>query len=367
MPFTIVRNDISKVSADVVVNAANERLAPGGGVCGAIFAAAGYDELLSACEKIGRCATGDAVATPAFNLDAKWIVHTVGPVWRGGGHGEEARLRSCYRRTLEVAEGLGARSVALPLISAGIYGYPQRAALEVATEEIRAFLAQGERDMDVTLVVFSRSAVNVSAQLRLAVQEYVDDVYVGERESHDRRREAEYGQALFDAMAADELQAQARADSVLAAQQVPAAQPAPAEPHAPAPERAGIFSRVPDKLKGLLDNLDASFSQTLLALIDKRGLADAEVYKRANISRQLFSKIRKDNGYKPSKPTALALAVALELSLPETEDLLARAGLALSHSSKFDVIVEYFIRAGIYDIYTINEVLFAFDQQLLGS
>ena len=331
MPFSIVRNDIARVRADVLVNAANERLAPGGGVCGAIFAGAGYDDMLRACEGIGGCPTGSAVTTPGFALPCRWVVHAVGPVWRGGGHGEERFLRGCYRSVFAEVDRLGAGSVALPLISAGIFGYPVRDALEVVREEADAFLGL-HPDVDVTLVVFSRDVVAAGVGLMGELREFIGDAYVDESPfMYDRRMELECMAPL--------------AGKALGAP--------------PLAERDDLAER--------LSHLDASFSQALLALIDERGLTDAEVYHRANLSRQLFSKIRSRADYRPSKPTAVALAMALGLTLPETRELLARAGLALSRSSKFDVIVEFYLSRGVHDVMTVNEALFAFDQPLLGS
>lgn len=189
MPFSIVRNDIARVHADVLVNAANTHLAEGGGVCGALFAAAGREQMRAACDAIGGCPTGSAVATPAFNLPARWCVHAVGPIWRGGGHGEEAALRSCYQSMFARVVELGAWSVAYPLISAGIYGYPAEAALAVAREETRAFLAKHD-DIEVTLVVFDRSAVRLGSALEQEIREYIDDEYVAQS-PHARRRGAE--------------------------------------------------------------------------------------------------------------------------------------------------------------------------------
>lgn len=380
MPFSIVRNDIARVHADVLVNAANTRLAEGGGVCGALFAAAGREQMRAACDAIGGCPTGSAVATPAFNLPARWCVHAVGPIWRGGRHGEEAALRSCYQSMFARVAELGARSVAYPLISAGIYGYPAEAALAVARDETRAFLAEHD-DIEVTLVVFDRSTVRLGSALEQEIREYIDDEYVAQS-PHVRRRGAELErEARWAAGAAapaaakpgaEDAESMARKVDFFASsfagddaeESVPdgvvfracsAAAPAPA---------AGA---APTELEDLLEHLDAGFSETLLALIDQRGLADAEVYHRANLSRQLFSKIRSNPAYRPTKPTAVALAMALELDVPATQDLLSRAGLTLSRTSKFDVIVRFFLERGIYDIYQLNEALFAYDQPLVGS
>lgn len=389
MPFSIVRNDIARVHADVLVNAANTHLAEGGGVCGALFAAAGREQMRAACDAIGGCPTGGAVATPAFNLSARWCVHAVGPIWRGGGHGEEAALRSCYQSMFARVVELGVRSVAYPLISAGIYGYPAEAALAVAREETRAFLAKHD-DIEVTLVVFDRSAVRLGSALEQEIREYIDDEYVAQS-PHARQRGAELEREARWAADA-EAPAAAKPEPGAADAESPscdvlssafafvedvAEEPAPdgAAPHmlaaaamvpaAGAP--AGTAGAAPVELDDLLEHLDAGFSETLLALIDQRGLADAEVYHRANLSRQLFSKIRSNPAYRPTKPTAVALAMALELDVPATQDLLSRAGLTLSRTSKFDVIVRFFLERGIYDIYQLNEALFAYDQPLVGS
>lgn len=389
MPFSIVRNDIARVHADVLVNAANTHLAEGGGVCGALFAAAGREHMRAACDAIGGCPTGSAVATPAFNLPARWCVHAVGPIWYGGGRGEETALRSCYQSMFARVVELGARSVAYPLISAGIYGYPAEAALAVAREETRAFLAKHD-DIEVTLVVFDRFAVRLGSALEQELREYIDDEYVAQS-PHARRRGAELeremrwaADAETPAAAEPELgaaDAESPSCDVLSSAFTFAAdvaeEPAPdgAAPHmlaaaamvpaAGAP--AGTAGAAPVELDDLLEHLDAGFSETLLALIDQRGLADAEVYHRANLSRQLFSKIRSNPAYRPTKPTAVALAMALELDVPATQDLLSRAGLTLSRTSKFDVIVRFFLEHGIYDIYQLNEALFAYDQPLVGS
>ena len=360
MPFAIVRDDITHVHADALVNAANEQLRRGGGVCGAIFAAAGERKLQRACDKIGHCDTGSAVATKAFALPARYVIHAVGPIWHGGTHGERDLLSSCYRKSLELALELRCRSIAFPLISAGIYGYPTREALEVAQQEIRAFLEQHE--MEVTLVLYDPKVMQLTDDLRIRVERYIDDVYVGAQARVSQRlgwewqelqaRESGYHagmseDACYDAMEMAPVQA------------APAAASKPGRLSLPHPE-------LPHPLRNLLDHLDAGFSETLLAMIDDRGLTDAQVYKRANISRQHFSKMRSNPHYQPTKTTVLALAVALELTLDETTMLLERAGFALSHADCRDVIIEFFIREGNYDIFEINEVLFAYDQQLLG-
>ena len=327
MPLHFIRNDITKMPVDAIVNAANESLLGGGGVDGCIHRAAG-PELLAECRRLGGCRTGEAKLTGAYRLPCRYVIHTVGPVWRGGGHGEREQLVSCYRASLLLAQEHGCETVAFPLISSGNFGYPKDQALRVAVDTIGAFLL--EHDMTVYLVIFDRRAYQISDKLFADIAEYIDDHYV---EAHtDPGAERLCRGALHREMAA----------------------PMCAPMAAPA-------------LDDLLEHLDAGFSETLLRLIDRSGKKDSEVYKKANVDRKLFSKIRNNQNYKPSKPTALAFAIALELDLAETKDLLARAGYALSASSKFDVIVEYFIRQRNYDIFAINEALFAFDQSLLGA
>ena len=333
MPFSLVRNDIVNMRVDAIVNAANSSLAPGGGVCGAIFAAAGRTALDKACRAIGHCDVGSAVITPGFDLPARYVIHAVGPIWQGGSRGEADLLHSCYTRALHLARENGCESIAFPLISSGIFGYPKPQALRVAINAIEEFLLKYE--MQVYLVIFDRAALLIRERLYENIQRYIDDRYVELR--------------AFPRQAAEALpharQRAEQADLPLAA---PCATP-------------GKRS-----LDDLLGHLDESFSRMLLRLIDEKGMTDVEVYKRANLDRKLFSKIRKE-GYNPSKQTALALAIALRLNLDETKDLLGRAGYALSHSNKFDIIIEYFIEEGVYDIFEINEALFAFEQRLLGA
>ena len=327
MPLQVVRNDITKMKVDAIVNAANESLLGGGGVDGCIHRAAG-PELLTECETLHGCKTGSAKITKGYKLPCKYVIHAVGPRWYDGRHGERELLISCYRTSLMLAKEYGCESVAFPLISSGIFGYPKDQALRVAVDTIGAFLL--EHDMTVYLVIFDRRAYQISGKLFADIAEYIDDHYV---EAHtDPGAERLRRGALHREMAA----------------------PMCAPMAAPA-------------LDDLLEHLDAGFSETLLRLIDRSRKKDSEVYKKANVDRKLFSKIRNNSNYKPSKPTALAFAIALELDLAETKDLLARAGYALSASSKFDVIVEYFIRQRNYDIFAINEALFAFDQSLLGA
>lgn len=339
MPFIIVRQDIIHMGVDAIVNAANTDLRAGGGVCGAIFNAAGKDELRAACKKLAPIQTGEAVVTPGFGLHAKYIIHTAGPIYRDGNHGEEAALRACYINSLKRAAEHGCESVAFPLISSGIYGYPKADALRVANSAILEFLA--EHEITVYLAVFDKAAFTLSETMLGEVESFIDQHYVDARSFADRGRrvfEDEHDVEEYYIITSNNLMSDYQA-----------------------------FNSHSEGLEGLVKNLDEPFSVTLLRLIDAKGLTDAQVYKRANLDRKLFSKIRTVKEYTPSKKTAIAFALALELTLGETTDLLKRAGYALSHSSKFDVIIEYFIRCEMYDIFAINEVLFRYDQPLLGG
>ncbi len=352
MPLQIIRGDITKLACDAIVNVANPSLLGGGGVDGAIHRAAGK-ELLLACEKLGGCRPGEAKITGGYRLPCQYVIHTVGPVWRGGNSGERETLTSCYREALRLAAEKGCRSVAFPLISSGSYGYPKEQALKVAEESITEFLRDSE--MLVYIVVFDRDSFRISEKLFSDIASFIDDRYV-EEHSFPRRKGAEertQRQALFS----KEEQEQDAADFAAA----PAKESIAARPYT-----VGKRLDLPPSLEELLKKEDESFSQALLRKIDEKGMTDSECYKKANVDRKLFSKIRSDVHYHPSKPTAIAFAVALELSLDETKDLLMKAGFALSHSSKFDIIIEYFITNGNYNVFEINEALFAFDQVLLG-
>ena len=461
MPFTIIRNDITKVSADAIVNTANPRPVIGSGVDSAIYKAAGEAELLAERKKIGVIMPGEAVYTPAFGLDAKYIIHTVGPVWQGGDHGEYETLAACYRHSLLRANYLGCKSIAFPMISTGVYGFPKDKALRIALDEIADFLMLSE--MEVILVVFDKTAFDLSSSLIEGVRQFIDDNYVEEKhvEEYSRRmsRSLEYsygrsraerdtlfgnmvrGHARFDsdrepeesevpdeskipetskiqeASEVPEASKRAEASKIQEASEVPEASKTTVEdalsetdipegdidmaPLAATAESIPLESEeefdayfhdlyegslapkasqkstaahglahapaVTDSLEEAMKGLGLTFQQKLLSLIDEKGFSDTQVYKKANIDRKLFSKIRCNVNYKPSKATVLALAISLELDLDETVDLLKRAGLALQPCSKSDLIVQYCIVHQIYDIFEVNSILFEYDQLLLGA
>lgn len=358
MPLTIVRNDITKMKVDAIVNAANSSLLGGGGVDGCIHQAAGPG-LLAECRTLGGCKTGSAKITGAYELPCRYVIHAVGPRWRGGQNGERENLISCYRTSLELAKNHGCRSVAFPLISAGIYGYPKEQALRIAVDTISSFLLQAESgDMSVYLVIFDRASFQLGAKLFAGISAYIDDNYV--REHDDRHLREHEGRDLIGRD--DRLECLVRMSSLVCESSEAAGAGGSGGETAESSEAASAYS-----LADAVSSLDESFSQMLLRKIDEKGFTDAQCYKKANIDRKLFSKIRSDVHYRPSKPTVLAFAIALELTLAETQEMLKKAGFALSHSQKADIIVEYFILHGNYNIFEINEALFAFDQNLLGA
>lgn len=334
MPLIIVRNDITKMETDAIVNAANPTLLGGGGVDGAIHRAAG-PELLKECKMLNGCKTGEAKITKGYLLPAKYVIHTVGPVYRDGMHGEKELLSSCYRNSLHLAKAHNCETVAFPLISSGIYGYPKAQALKAAIDTITQFLT--ENDMTVYLVVFSKDAFEISGKLFHDIKAYIDDVYVADHtdapyEARRRMLKAEYYE-----------------------------QPRPYEEFsACCAEPSGA------SLDEMLSQIDESFSEMLIRKIDEKQISDAECYKRANVDRRLFNKIKNNPSYKPGKQTVLAFAIALELTLDEARDMLMKAGFALSRSNKADIVVEYCLKTRNYNIIEINQILFKLDLQPLG-
>ena len=356
MPFEIVRNDIVNMQVDAVVNTANPNPVIGSGVDSGIHKKAGH-ELLAARQKIGCIDFGDAVMTPGFGLDAKYVIHTVGPIWVDGNHGEEQILSSCYRKSLALAKEQECESIAFPLIATGNYGFPKPLALQIAVREISSFLLENE--MQVYLVVFGKEAFALSEKLFKSVSSYIDENYIRSKTLDEYGPENTYAARLERRRIRERQKQNNRIhEDMYPSQALEECLAMPAM--APAPMDADDWGQ-------LMKSLDAGFSETLLKLIDRTGKKDSEIYKKANVDRKLFSKIRNNMDYKPSKTTALAFAFALELDIDETKDFIGRAGFALSHSSKFDVIVEYFLVNRNYNVFELNEVLFAFDQPLIGA
>ena len=333
MPLKIIREDITKMSVDAIVNAANESLLGGGGVDGAIHRAAG-PKLLKECKTLKGCKTGHAKITQGYLLPAKYVIHTVGPVWKDGNHNEAILLAKCYQSVLTLAKEYHLTSIAFPLISTGAFGFPKDKALRIAISNIGAFLL--ENDMTIYIVVFDQASFQLSEKLFASIEQYIDDNYVDEHVINRNNR--------FESQVSHDIELE------------------------PQYSRAHEIDQVSSNrsLDELIKNKDETFSTMLLRLIKEKGLTDSEVYKKANIDRKLFSKIRNDENYNPSKPTVIAFAIALTLNLDETKDLLQRAGFAFSNSRKFDVIIQYFIEEENFNIFEINEALFAFDQNLLG-
>lgn len=355
MPVKITRGDITKLHVDAVVNAANSSLLGGGGVDGCIHRAAGK-ELLNECRLLGGCKTGEVKITKGYNMPCKYIIHTVGPVWRGGHNNEPELLASCYRKSLELAAEYGCNSIAFPLISSGVYGYPKDKAIRVAMDTVKEYIFSHD-DIDVYIVVYNRDRFEIDEKLYSDVNEYINAnlpvMYFGpitEQKPRMNRDISDDYDDYCDVMAifSD------REDSV-------------SEPLSSVKEYSTEIISFDDSLESMLDNMDESFSDALLHIIDIKSMTDVQCYKKANISRKHFSKIRSDVNYRPGKSTVIAFAIALELNLDETQSLLRTAGFALSHSNKFDIIIEYFIIHGNYDIFQINETLFKFGQATIGG
>lgn len=347
MPFQIIRNDITKVKADIIVNTANPQPMIGSGTDSAIYNAAGAEELLAERKKIGNIKPGEVAVTPAFGLSAKYIIHTVGPAWEDGKHGECDVLRSCYEKSLSLAAELSAESIAFPLIATGVYGFPKDEALSIALSTISKFLLS--HDMKVILVVFDRKAFELSGKLVGDIDEYIDEHRVSQirdAEYYDGYENIEY----IRRRAAQRLEQAEEADYGT-------------DDELPAP--AADLEEM--SLDQILDDAGETFQQRLFQLIDASGMDDVTVYKKANIDRKVFSRIRCKVDYKPKKKTAVAFAIALKLDLPTMEDLLSRAEIAFSPSNKFDLIISYCVKNGIYDIFEINAILFKYGQPILGE
>lgn len=368
MPLQIVRQDITKMKVCAIVNPTNEKLEPTGGTDLAIHKAAG-DKLTEYCGKIGACSVGKAVITPAFNLECKYILHTAGPVWDSSDKASEL-LESCYKSCLELAEKHGCESVAFPLISSGAYGFPKDKVLKIATKTVSDFLY--DHEMTVFIVVYDKDSYEISNKIYSDVKSYIDDNYVSVVFDEVRRAQSDYGAVLPQASYSrndfeEKRQKNVNKEKIKKAKLkdcVVKLFPSFADEDEFDLEN---LSYEDASLEDMLSNMDKGFGETLFYYIDKKGMTDVECYKRSNVDKKTFSKIKCNSNYKPSKITAVSFAIGLRLTLQEASHLLSTAGMCLSHSDKSDVIIEYFLKTGNYsDIFEVNEVLYKFDRPLLG-
>lgn len=379
MPFQIVRNDITKMHVDAIVNTANPMPGYGAGIDSAVYEAAGKDKLLAKRHEIGAIDRGTSVITDGYNLPSKFIIHTVGTAWQGGKAGEEDIIRSCYRSVFDVAVNNDISSLAIPLLASGSYGFPKGIALRIALSEIEAFMS--ESDMDVYLVVFDEKSVSLSSELYGDIDEYINDNYVEEKNQEEYPNSYGRNERVLrgtEFVAGGFASATSYVPGLFKANKAEKRKRKEAELYE---ERAEVVEELSSldmclsapqldeerSLEDVVKNLDKTFMELVFSFADAKGLTDVEVQKKANLDRKAFSKLKCGTTKNPSKSTALALAVALELDLDDTKDLLSRAGLALSPCSKQDVIVQYFIEKEAYDIYEINVALFEHGEQLLGT
>lgn len=362
MPIKIIRQDITRMDCDAIVNPTNEYMIPGGGLDAAIHDAAG-EELFRYCSKLGELEIGGAKITPAFKLPSKYIIHTAGPTWYGGNDGEEAKLCSCYAESMKLAIEHGCESIAFPLISSGLYGYPKDRVMRVAMNVISSYLAECE--MDVYIIVFDKTSYSISQKLYADVTEFVDNHYVDETlDELDSIRERRNFDEYLERCAEPDCQLMCSMSYSMESE-------GPPRRRRGRTEELRLMRMEAEKgeadLASFLANMDRGFADTLFYYIDKKGLTDVECYKRSNVGKQTFSKIKCNPDYRPSKITAVSFAIGLKLNIEETRHLLSTAGMCLSRSNRFDVIIEYFITTGRYGtIFDVNEVLYQFDQPLLG-
>jgi O-acetyl-ADP-ribose deacetylase (regulator of RNase III) len=342
MTLNIIREDIAKLDVDIIVDPTNRDMIPEAGACRHIFEAAGKEQLISECAKIGELGYGEIAVTSAGRLPAGKIIHTVGPVWRDGRKGEEIILMACYMKALDYAASVKAESIAFPLISTGHRDYPRQKALQAAVDTIREFLT--DHEMTVYLVVYDDEAFRISQELYDSVEVYLKDNYIGDEEDICQRTP-------------DDCNVREITEQLGAGQSVEAGGAVPYTV-----KKSAQLTR-----KDIEAKLDETFSERLLRYITERDLKDADVYNRANIDRRLFSKIRSHKDYRPTKYTAMAFVIALELNMDDAADLLQSAGYAFTNSSRFDIIIQYFISHGEYDVFRINEVLYSFGQHMLGA
>ena len=353
MPFKIVRNDLTKMQVDVIVNTANPKPIYSSGTDTAVYKAAGEEELLAERKKIGYMKEGEAAITPGFQLSAKYIIHAVSPRYKGGIFGEEKKLRNCYKKSLALAAEHGCRSIAFPLIATGSFGYPKEEGMRIALDEINTFLIK--QDMMIYLVVFDTEATKLGRNLYSDLEAYIDHNYVCEKSveeygypyfSSARIRDPEYD-TYCSACQSIEVQWERSSNRMQIKD-------------APAELEENYDDFVEEKESALeerIKHMSDTFQQYLMYLIEVKKLTNAEVYKRAIVTKQLFSKIKLNPAYHPDKATAMRLCVGARLNLDETKDLLARAGYALSPCDKRDIIFSFFIEREVFDMIEIDIAL----------
>ncbi len=326
MALKIIRNDITKMSTDAIVNTANNQVMVGTGCDRAVYEATGYDKLLSyRAEQIGRVEEGEVFITPGFDLPAKFIIHAVSPRFKGGDSGEEEKLRSCYRKSLRLAKEHNIKSIAFPLIATGGFEYPKEKGIRIALDEINDFLLSNE--MMVYLVVFDEKSTALGERLYPDLKVYIDKNYVRERQVKEYKKTATF---------------------------MPAAAATIGLPFS----LASMFDEQHEKkLKERVSHISDSFSEYFLHILESRHMKSSDVYNRACVNKRTFSKIRTNRDYHPDKATVLCLCVGACLNLDESKDLMARAGYALSPGDKRDVIFSYFIENEIYDVIGIDMVM----------
>lgn len=346
MSFKILRNDITKVRADAIVNTANPMPVVGRGTDTAVYEAAGRDKLLAARKEIGVIERGQSAWTPAFNLKkhgVKYIIHTIGVYYRGGLHGEKDILRSCYTTALQTAAELNCKSVAIPLLASGNYGFPKELALQIAVEEISRFLL--EHEIDVFLVVYDKDSYKISEKLFDDVEDFLYDNLDG----YEEEKELCSKEGVILGAPAEKLFSEPEISEHISLELSVNDSIAVRSAKQITPIDVDAFIRTTkDKL---------NFQNTLMQLIADRKLDNVTVYKKACIDKKFFSKIISNKDYVPKKHTVMALGLALELPLDEYEAFLASAGYAFMPSSKFDMIVKFCVINQIYNLINVDVIL----------
>lgn len=339
MPLKIIRNDITKLEVDAIVNPTDQFFSGLGGIDLQVHKKAGV-ELEKELDCKPKLKISEAILTDGYNLKSKKIIHVAGPIWNDGNHNEEELLKKSYENCLEIIKENKFTSVAFPLISTGTFCVPKEIGLEIATNSFTTFLL--EEEVDIYLVVYDKESLSISQKVFGEIQDYIKNVYEVNENFFSRScascvsnsNDNDYEPICYDQY-----------------------------------EKLEVEDKISEKPFDLdIDDipLEETFSMKLLSIIDKKELKDPYVYKKAQVDRRVFSTLRKDDNYKPTKKTAISLCLALELSYEETQDLLSRAGLTLSRSNRFDIVIEWCIKNKKYNIIEVNIILFNHDLELLS-